>query len=234
MCIVGIFGAVHAEHAAKITMIEGKASILRSGGADWIAARPNMPLNAGDQMYTREESFAEIVYATGAITRLNEKTKITIVAASENGVKTSSGVGDVWVNMRKLVTKAGRDFELSTPTATAAIRGTVFHTQTHADSSTDIAVYEGTVAVGPGEQAKKNVEEPKQPRSLEPQEVQGPEEVPGPYEVSLEEWKNIVAGQRISVRRDGKFAQERFDTQKAAQADAFVKKNLELDAKAGK
>jgi hypothetical protein len=46
--------------------------------------------------------------------------------------------------------------------------------------------------------------------------------------VSLEQWQTIVAGQKISVRNDGKYAQESFDMKAAAQAK-FVKKNQELD-----
>jgi hypothetical protein len=222
-----------AQSAAKISLVEGQVSILKTGASDWVAARPNMPLAAGDQMYSRDESFAEVIYSNGAILRLAEKTKITIVAASDKSAKVRSGVGEVWVNMRKLVTSTGKEFELSTPTATAAIRGTVFHTATHADSSTDVSVYEGKVAVGPGDDIK-NTNEKKQPQSQGSVEVSGPEEIPGPYEVSLDEWKNIVAGQRISVRKDGKFAQKRFDAEKTAQSDAFVKKNIALDGKRDK
>jgi len=44
----------------------------------------------------------------------------------------------------------------------------------------------------------------------------------------LEQWRDIVAGQKISIRTDGKFAQEKFDM-KAAAEEKFVKKNLEMD-----
>jgi hypothetical protein len=231
MAIAGLCIMAHAQNVARISMIEGKVSVLHPGGADWISCRPNMQLAIGDQIYTREESFAEITYTTGVLTRLAEKTKLTIVSATDKSVKTRSAVGEVWVNMRKLVTSSGKQFELATPTATAAIRGTVFQSSTHTDSSTDVSVFEGKVAVGPGDALKKP-EGAKQPSSGAAVEVPGPEEVPGPYEVSLEEWKNIVAGQRISVRRDGKFAQEKFDPQKASEKEAFVKKNIALDAKA--
>jgi len=58
--------------------------------------------------------------------------------------------------------------------------------------------------------------------------VPGPEEIPGPYEVSLEQWRTIVAARGSPVRTDGKFAQEKIDMQ-AAEKEKFVKKNLAMD-----
>jgi hypothetical protein len=229
LCLTCLGAWAAEQRAGRITLVEGKVSVLRAGGADWIAGRPAMPLSKGDQVYAREESFAEIVCANGAIVRLGEKTKVTIAEASDKSVETRSGIGNVWVNMRKLMGNEARQFELSTPTATAAIRGTAFNTTTRADSSSDVAVYEGKVAVGPGE-GRAGKTPGGGAEATAPVEVPGPEEVPGPYEVSLQEWKSIVAGQRISVRNDGKFAQEEFDTAAAARTDAFVKKNRQMDA----
>jgi hypothetical protein len=59
-----------------------------------------------------------------------------------------------------------------------------------------------------------------------PVEVPGPEEIPGPFEVPLDQWRDIVAGQKIEIRPDGKFKQEKFNM---AAAEKFVKINEELD-----
>jgi hypothetical protein len=206
--------------------------MLREGAKRWRPARPGMQLMEGDQLFCRDESFIEVVYTSGAIVRLDENSKIVITRADSTSVHNRSGVGEVWVNMRKLIS-SGKEFELETPTATAAIRGTVFHARTDQDSSTDVAVYEGTVAVGPTRDENDEETMPaKAPAGGTPpegpQEVPGPEEVPGPFEVSLDEWLAITAGQRISVRRDGKYSHEPFDRKKARE-DAFVKRNLVLD-----
>ncbi len=217
-----------AEHAGRLTHIEGTVAILRDGAEKWRGARPGMPVRTGDQLYAREESFAEIIYANGAILRMDENTKIVIESASETTAKTGSRLGSVWVNMRKLV-GPGKQFELSSPTATAAIRGTRFQMTTAKDSSTDVSVFEGNVAVGPSSSQKRRKEKEKEPRLREPAEMPGPEEIPGPFEVPLSQWKTIVAGQRISVRADGAFAQKSFDTAEAARSP-FVKKNMARDA----
>lgn len=226
--IFSICFSAWADVVARITRLEGTVSILRNGAAEWRAAKPSTPLGVGDQVYTREESFAEIRYSIGTVMRMDEKTKITIAASSEQTIKTRNGLGDVWVNMKKLLTK-GKEFEVTTPTAVAAIRGTVFQMSSASDSSASVSVYDGNVAVGPSDELKKKNERAKPAEHVnQPVEVPGPEEIPGPFEVSLEQWRIIVAGQKISIRVDGKFAQGKFDM-KAAAEEKFVKKNLELD-----
>lgn len=215
-----------AEGMARISQLEGKAELMRVAADGWRPLRPNMPLQVGDQLYTRAESFVEITYSTGAVLRMDENTRLTITALSETAVKNVAGLGTVWVNMKKLVAH-GKEFEVASPTATAAIRGTAFAMNTGKDSTTSVSVYDGTVAVGP-KSSDKAPDSPPASMFEGSHEVPGPQEIPGPYEVSLDEWVSIVAGQCITVRADGKFSQEKFDMKKAAQDD-FIKKNEALD-----
>jgi hypothetical protein len=166
-------------------------------------------------------------YEAGAVVRVNENSKVIIEKSDDSSVRTKNTLGDVWVNMKKLTTRT-KSFEISSPTAVAAIRGTSYYLSTDKDSSTDVEVYSGTVAVGPA--AKNSARQSASQPNFSPGEVPGPEEIPGPYEVSLETWQSIVAGQRIRVRPDGKFAQESFDPLNAALKNAFVKRNRDLDA----
>ncbi|HQG45285.1 MAG TPA: hypothetical protein PLG50_06480, partial [bacterium] len=76
-----------------------------------------------------------------------------------------------------------------------------------------------------------SVKMPRQQQSGPPQEVSGPKQIPGPFEVSLEQWQQIVRGQQIVVRKDGKFAKSPID-EKSDAADDWVKWNKQLDAKA--
>jgi hypothetical protein len=46
--------------------------------------------------------------------------------------------------------------------------------------------------------------------------------------VTLDHWLTIVAGQKISINKDGKYAQKPIDKKAVAQDD-FVKKNQEMD-----
>ncbi|MBD3418814.1 MAG: hypothetical protein GF398_01730 [Chitinivibrionales bacterium] len=214
--------------AAKVTRLEGTASMMRNGGGKWRPVRPGMAVKQGDQLYTRAESFVELKYENGAVVRMDENTKVTIESATATEAETKTGIGNVWVNMKKIAS-GSKKFEITSPTAVAAIRGTAFTMQTDRDSSSSVSVYNGKVAVGPSDELKKwqQQQKPKPPRQ-EPVEVPGPEEVPGPYEVSLEAWTTIVAGQRILIRKDGKFAKESISMEQKGQSN-FVQKNLKLD-----
>jgi hypothetical protein len=229
MALSALVSFVNADMVAKITTFEGTVQVMKKGSTDWKNARPGMPLEVGDQIFTQGESFAEIRYVIGTVLRMDEKTKITLESSSEKTVKSKSAIGTVWINMRKLVS-TGKEFQVSTPTAVAAIRGTVFDMSYTPDSASYVAVFEGKVAVGPSDDLKKQLEQEKKKSAKveEPTEVGGPEEIPGPFEVPLDQWRTIVAGQKISIRKDGKFAQEKIDMQAAAK-EKFLKKNMELD-----
>lgn len=224
--VLFISSNIYAERVAVLKRIEGKVSILRKGATKWRDARLNLPIKVGDAVFTRDDAFAEIVYSSGAVLRMDENTKIVVDKIdSLHNAKTTTSLGKVWVNM-KAMTGAKPEFEVASPTATAAIRGTVFYMDTKQDSSTDVNVMRGKVAVGPGSKFAKKEEDKK---NDQPVAATGPVEVPGPFEVSLSEWKTIVAGQVISVRKDGKYSQKKFDTN-AMRKDTFVQKNVLLDS----
>lgn len=232
IALLVVQGNAGPQSVAKIKTIEGRAGVLREGAEDWRTGKPGMPLKVGDAVYAEKESFVELVYVSGGVVRLDEKSKIIIEESTSTSTKTRTGIGNVWVNMQKLI-GVKKEFAVSSPTATAAIRGTVFHMKTHDDSSTDVSVHQGKVSVGPSAALKSRLGARKKvPTGLAPGEVPGPEEIPGPYEVSLDQWRMIVAGQMLSVRKDGKFSQEPF-TKEQAERDDFVKKNLALDEELG-
>ena len=220
--------SIGAASNARVTQINGSASCLREGTEKWRTVSPQMPLKNGDKIYTRKESFIEITLPSGGIIRLNENTKIVLENILSKDESVQCILGDVWINMKKLVSKKAA-FSLSSPTATASIRGTVFSMNAQQDSSTDVAVYEGKVDVGLTKNRHQN-SPPKAPSSS-PGEIAGPSEIPGPFEVTLDQWRKIVAGQKISVRSDGTFAETKFNPQKEAENDAFVKFNQTLDKK---
>ncbi|MBN1308695.1 MAG: FecR domain-containing protein [Chitinispirillaceae bacterium] len=218
---------VSAQPAAKVTRIEGSAQVLKNGTASWKVARLNMALQVNDQLKSDAESLVEITFRQGAIMRLAENSLCSIKKSDDAASSTTVPRGKVWINMQKL-SSSGHDFDIATPTAVAAIRGTVFQMQSLPDLSADVAVFDGKVAVGLSDEGKKRVHLPDNKITQAPHEVPGPTEVPGPYEVTLDQWRTIIAGQRISIRSDGTYATTDFDLNK--QLDAFIEKNRSLDA----
>jgi hypothetical protein len=213
--------------AGTIEKVIGTADVYPAGGKAWKPARSGQKLFAKDNCRTGAESSLEIRWTNGGILRIGEKSYLTVSHRPDTSAISCAKVlsGRVWATMKK-ISGTGQQFSLESPTAVAGIRGTVFRMDVGADTGTDVAVYEGKVAVGPGAALPKAVPEPD---SSSRHEVKGPAEVEGPREVTLSEWVTIVAGQQIRVERSGVFKTWQFDAGKDS-TDAWVKYNLERDA----
>ena len=89
-------------------------------------------------------------------------------------------------------------FELELPTAVAGVHGTVYQTSVSKDSSAEVKVFDGEVAVN-----NRSLSTGEAGSGLS--EVAAPDEVSGPSEVSMEQWTEIVrAMQKISIDKKGK------------------------------
>jgi phage tail protein X len=178
-----------------VTFVEGSAEITPNGSNVHAALAANTLVYPGDIIKTGSKARVEIIINRESVVRLSENTRLVIQILREPTSKksaTSLGCwgGTVWTKVRKFADNTSR-FQLELPTAIAGVHGTVYQTSVAADSSAEVKVYAGEVAV-------KN-------RPLAAEETLGPQEVPGPHEVSMEEWTQIVRSmQRIRVGKDGK------------------------------
>jgi ferric-dicitrate binding protein FerR (iron transport regulator) len=213
-----------SESVGKLSFFVGAVTVQSKAAAEAKAAKLNQPVSDGDRIVTDKADRAEITLKDGSVLRIAELSDIIIACPNGKTVSPSIQKGKLWGNIKKLGQRS-YDFEVSTGTATAAIRGTVFRMEDDpADSLTKVAVYDGKVAVGPSVELKKVLE-----KSGERKEVSGPSEVPGPFEVSLMDWVTIVKGQQINVQKGGKYSQFKFNQKKDAEDD-WVKFNKERDA----
>jgi len=218
---------VLAESVGKISFFVGAVKLQPKDAPEARAAKINQPVADGDRILTEKADRAEVTLKDGSVLRISEESDIIIACPNAKTVSPTIQKGKIWGNIKKL-SQRSYDFEVTTGTATAAIRGTVFRMDNNpADSMTSVAVYDGKVAVGPGTELKKSLEA--SGAFKERKEVSGPEEVPGPFEVTLMDWVTIVKGQQINVQKGGKYSQFKFDQKKDA-ADEWVKFNRERDA----
>ena len=219
----------------KITLPLGKVEVLSAGSEDWSRAMPRQPLNVNDQIRTAAKSRCEITLTGGGKVRIGENSELVLTAANVKPmVKNFNATlkkGNAWVSAKAAFGEK-KNVSIRTPTAVAAIRGTVYRTTAGEDESS-VLVYEGKVDVNQPTNMEQEQQETKpggKPKfKLGPvQEIQAPTEVAGPYEVSLEDWITLVEGMQINVRKDGKYNMFEFDKTVDA-ADEFVQWNKELD-----
>ncbi len=212
--------------AARIQLIQGSADVFRAATLKAVVARVGMPVKVGDTLRSHEESFVEVLFDNGEVVRLDENSVLVIERLDSQKAESSLSVGRVWVNMKKIV--AHRGFDVSTPTAVAAIRGTIYDMRAGEDLSVDVSVYDGKVAVGPSAGLKKKLHDTPsdKPAGGEPVQVPGPTEIQGPHEVTLEQWQTIVAGMRIKIAPHGAFSTSKMEK---IEKDTFISKNISLD-----
>ena len=224
-----------AAEFGKITLPLGKVEVLTAGSEDWSRAMPRQALNVNDQIRTATKSRCEITLTGGGKVRIGENSDLVLTEANVKPmVKNFNATlkkGNAWVSAKAAFGEK-KNVSIRTPTAVAAIRGTVYRTEAGEDESS-VLVYEGKVDVNQPSIVEQEQQETKpgdKPKfKLGPvQEIQAPTEVPGPYEVSLEDWITLVEGMQINVRKDGKYNMFKFDQTVDAE-DEFVQWNKELD-----
>ncbi|MFN7955206.1 MAG: tetratricopeptide repeat protein [bacterium] len=144
-----------AAPGGKLVSVSGTVSVHRAGGTTEIGA-PFEDLAVGDRVETGERSRAAILLADETQVKLNSLSNLTITAiggaasgvlpasagAAGEGSVLSLGQGEAWIRR-----KSPGGFEMRTPTASAAIRGTEFDVTQAGAGETRVAVLDGLVSL---------------------------------------------------------------------------------------
>ncbi len=132
---------------ASVLSTTGSVLIKKSREAQYKVLRPNMAILVGDEVSTRKGS-ALIKFADGSVIRLEEESTLIFNKLSHYG---DTGMVDTRMRLKKgsISTEVkplikGSRYEISTPSAVAAVRGTKFRLHT-SEQGSKIEVTEGTV-----------------------------------------------------------------------------------------
>lgn len=188
--------------AAIVTSISGTLLVLPYGTDKWITAEKGMFLYEGDQLKTETNSRAGITFANGIELKINENSTFTIQITEEREMKNAIDllIGEIF---SKIMIE-GVKFEMHTPVAVAAVRGTEFNTKVRKDKLTTFLVYKGIVEVWNElgsvtlTQAKRTVVQPNQaPQppeevNLELEQKWQEEERKGSLKIELESTEQVA------------------------------------------
>ena len=159
LMVAGVFTAAFTGTTTRkcsIRQLVGTVKVRRGTSVKWIDARPKMPLKETDAIRTFVESEVELETSEGSTVKIGENTTIELKTLKGNASDQQTSVkimnGAIIANVKKLVS-TGSSFEFETPTATAAIRGTIVGLEVSREQ-TRVKVYEGRVLVTP--QGSKN------------------------------------------------------------------------------
>ncbi len=151
--VMAMFGTVMialSVRVASVQSVSGSVSVLRAGTSEWIPATVDMKLYQGDEIKTGGKSKAVIELDDGTVMQVTSLAHMTMdqLSKSLRGKNTNIDleVGKSWMKVKKLNVKAD-NFNVSTPTAVAGVRGTYFSTEVEQTTDSTFDVFEGEVAV---------------------------------------------------------------------------------------
>ena len=97
---------------ARLGYMEGSVSFQPAGESDWVGAVPNRPMTTGDQLWSDDNSRAEVQLGS-AVIRLGAMTGFSFLNLDDNTVQVQLTAGVLNVTVRRL--RDGDDFEIDTP-----------------------------------------------------------------------------------------------------------------------
>jgi hypothetical protein len=97
---------------ARLGYLQGSVSFLPAGETDWVGAVPNRPMSTGDQIWTDENSRAEVQLGS-AVIRLAPLTTFSFLNLDDDTVQIQLSSGAINVTVRRL--GDNEDFEVDTP-----------------------------------------------------------------------------------------------------------------------
>jgi len=140
------------EATAALRVLAGTVEV-QPPSAEFSLAVDGQTVEEGFTIRTGADGRAAIEYFDGSITRLDENTTFTIVTLrildnddQSKVIEGEQSEGSTYSRVTTLTDSASR-FEVTTPTATASVQGTVYALYFNPDGSTGVVVFEGSVVV---------------------------------------------------------------------------------------
>lgn len=120
-----------ANNAGTLTVQAPGVTVLKKGNKSFVKGKSKQKIKTGDTVQTDGTGFAEITFADGSITRLDNNTVFTLDrVTTKTGARQVEGTvsaGQTWNRVQTLST--GDSFEQKGNDATAAVLGTAFVTK---------------------------------------------------------------------------------------------------------
>lgn len=140
-------------NAGTLSQVSGGVQVQR--GAATISATQGMPVQVGDRIVTGDDGHAVVVLTDQSTLELNDSSNIVVTTHSGSATRVDLTTGVVRSFVNRTVGAAAPNFEVHTPNAVAAARGTLFDVSyttnvtrpTYGDvhNFTDVSVYDGLV-----------------------------------------------------------------------------------------
>jgi hypothetical protein len=125
----------------RLSFLDGDASFYRPGAEDWSEAEVNMPLAAGDELYTADGANLEVQIGERAYLRAGEETQLGLDSLEPDYLQLRVSEGQVSLDLRTL--KASQTFEIATPNAAFTVERSGYYRVEVADDTTTFTTRRG-------------------------------------------------------------------------------------------
>ncbi len=131
------------DDTAEISLMIGTVEVLPIGNGGWIEASEGMKLSGGDTVRTGIDGMLSVTFSNGSMVTLKSNTefKVQSLTVSENKEDVDYRLSLTKGKLRAIVERLGEgsSFEIETPTAVAAVRGTLFYLYVLESAEADVS-----------------------------------------------------------------------------------------------
>ena len=154
-CIGGFFLLFRPQTStvttARLEQVHGAVGLMDAGSDTWRSTAAGDQVMAGGRIRTGPLSSATLIFCDGSKTVLQDETEVAVVRMSarrdgDRDIVLRQTLGRTYSRVQRAPGPASH-FEIETPAAVAAVRGTEFTTVVAADGTTRVRVTEGLVEV---------------------------------------------------------------------------------------
>ena len=143
--------AAPVPRVARLSFVDGDVSFLRASVTEWAPAVENLPLLAGDQLYTGRGARVEIQLARGNYIRLSENTELTIAVLSDSGAQFEITEGTAIIRVERIDAVFDR-FEVDTPNSAVLVQQDgLYRVQVRGEKESELIVRSGEAEVSTDE-----------------------------------------------------------------------------------
>jgi len=139
-------GPVSISGVGEIVYLEGEVFLNNRN------AQIGDRVSSSDTIQTGVSSFCEVIFEDANVFRLDEQTITSINWAESDIALKQGGISAVFNKLDKLLREM-KNFTVSTPTATAGVRGTVFYARVEDQNNTYVCICNGELDMTYGEKS---------------------------------------------------------------------------------
>ncbi|HSW56861.1 MAG TPA: FecR domain-containing protein [Dehalococcoidales bacterium] len=142
--------AAGATTLTVLTIAGGDVFVLKPGEKEWITGQPGMTLAVDYKIKAAANSTASITFFDGSTIEIMGDTEIELAELAKNQttntIRVKQTVGQTVSRVKKLADTASR-YEVETPAAVAAVRGSIMFVAVTPDGVTTVGNLEGSISV---------------------------------------------------------------------------------------